>query len=109
MLEEELKPTICRKHRVVLTNGVVLHHDNARPHIAVVTIEMFWKLKFRHFPHPTYSPDLTPSDYHIFGPLINALHRYQFANDEEVKDVVLMLLHVQLKTLFADGITKLID
>jgi len=29
MLEEELKPAICSEHRVMLTNGVLFHHDNA--------------------------------------------------------------------------------
>jgi hypothetical protein len=39
MLEEELKPTVCSKHRGMLTNGVVLHHDNAQPLIVAATIE----------------------------------------------------------------------
>jgi len=25
------------------------------------------------FPHPRYSPDLVPSDFHLFGPLQDAL------------------------------------
>jgi hypothetical protein len=29
MLVEELKPVICSKHKGLLTNGVVLHHDSA--------------------------------------------------------------------------------
>jgi hypothetical protein len=29
VLGEELKPTIHSKYRGMLTNGVVLHHDNA--------------------------------------------------------------------------------
>jgi len=29
MLEEELKPAICSKHRRILRNGVVLHHNDA--------------------------------------------------------------------------------
>jgi hypothetical protein len=27
------------------------------------------KLKWNVLPHPPYSPDLAPSDYHLFGPM----------------------------------------
>jgi hypothetical protein len=43
----------------MLTDGVVLHHDNARPHMTIGTIETIWKLKFKLFLHPAYSSDLT--------------------------------------------------
>jgi hypothetical protein len=39
MLKEKVKPTICSKHRGMLTNGVVLHHNKAQPHMAAATIE----------------------------------------------------------------------
>jgi hypothetical protein len=39
-LEEELKHTIDSKFRRMLANRVVLHHDNARPHMATANIEM---------------------------------------------------------------------
>jgi len=31
------------------------------------------KLGFTVLEHPAYSPDLAPSDYHLFGPLKDAL------------------------------------
>jgi hypothetical protein len=40
MLEEKFKSIIHRKHRGMLTNGVALHHDNARPHIGAAAVEM---------------------------------------------------------------------
>jgi hypothetical protein len=43
----------------------------------------------------------------MFGPLKHALCGWQFANDEEVKDVMHMWLHMQPETFFADGIRKL--
>jgi histone-lysine N-methyltransferase SETMAR len=36
-------------------------------------------------PHPPYSPDLAPSDFHLFGPLKDALRGRRFADDEELK------------------------
>jgi hypothetical protein len=39
MLEEELKPAIHNKHKGMLTNGIVLYHDNAQSHMAAATVE----------------------------------------------------------------------
>ena len=38
-------------------------------------------------PHPPYSPDLTPSDYHLFGLIKQALRGHNYGNDEEAKIV----------------------
>ena len=38
-------------------------------------------------PHPPYSPDLAPSDYHLFGPLKNDLRGTNFSEDEAVKEI----------------------
>jgi hypothetical protein len=35
----------------MLTNGIVLHHDNAQHHMAASTIEIIKKLKFELLPH----------------------------------------------------------
>jgi hypothetical protein len=48
-LEEELKPT---NRREMLTDGIVLHHDNAGPHTAAATVETIMKLKFELLSHP---------------------------------------------------------
>jgi len=37
--EEEMKPAVRSKRRRILTNGVVLHYNNARSHTAAATIE----------------------------------------------------------------------
>ena len=60
-----------------LTTGVCLH-DNARPHTATATVSTIEELRFECIPHPPYSPDLTPSDFHVFGPLKDALSGKQF-------------------------------
>ncbi|GFX49999.1 mariner Mos1 transposase [Trichonephila clavipes] len=44
----------------------ILQHDNARPHVAKVVKTYLETLKWEVFPHPLYSPDLAPSDYHLF-------------------------------------------
>jgi len=74
MLSTELKPAIrTTKCRGLLSSGVLLLHDNARPHTAIHTLQTLVKLGFTVLEHPAYSPDLAPSDYHLFGPLKDAL------------------------------------
>jgi hypothetical protein len=41
--------------------------------------ELCWEIP----PHPPYSPDLAPSDYHLFRLLSNNLHGISFNNDVE--------------------------
>ena len=72
MLIDKLKLAIRSKCRELLSKGVVLLHDNARPHTDAHTAETLRKLKFEVMAHPPYSPDLVPSHYHLFSPLKEA-------------------------------------
>ena len=85
-LRENLKPAIRQKRRGLLPMSVCLLHDNARPpHTATATVSTIEKLQFECIPHPPYSSDLAPSDYHVFGPLKDALSGTQFRDDGEVR------------------------
>ena len=59
-------------------------------------------------PHPPYSPDLAPSDYHLFGPMKKMLGGQKFASDTEVQSVIRQWLE-QPASFFASGIQKLVD
>jgi len=71
-------------------------------------LETLKQLKWETIVHPAYSPDLAPSDFHLFGPLKNVLRGRRFSCDNDVKAVVHQWLRVQPKTFFADGIKKLV-
>jgi histone-lysine N-methyltransferase SETMAR len=73
MLCDKLKPVIRTKRQGLLSKGVALLHDNAHPHTAAHTVETLCHLNFEVLEHPRYSPDLAPSDYHLFGLLKDAL------------------------------------
>jgi transposase len=50
----------------MLTYGVVFLHDNARSHGVARTRTLLDHFNWELFDHPPYSPDLAPSDYHLF-------------------------------------------
>ena len=83
---DKLREVIRRKRPGQLTNGVILHHDNATPHTARVTQGWLEKYGWEILPHPPHSPDLAPSNYHLFGPLKRELAGKRFDDDEELVD-----------------------
>ena len=99
MLADRMKPAIRSKRRGLLWKGVVLLHDNARPHTDAHTAETLRKPKFEVMAHPPYSPDLPPSDYHLFRALKEALRGRRFTSDQDVKEAVHAWLAAQTKTI----------
>jgi len=61
------------------------------------------------FAHPPYSPDLAPSDFHLFGPVKESLGGITFKNDYPVKEHVLKFLHSTDKDFYAAGFTRLVE
>ena len=60
--------------------GVVFHHDNARPHTSLMTQNKLTELGWKVLTHPPCSPDLAPSDYHLFRALQNSLDGKKLAD-----------------------------
>jgi len=86
LLKNHLRPAIKSKWRGLLSTGVLLQHDNAQPHTARSTVATIQDLSFECLPHPPYSPDLMPSDFHVFGPKV--MGGKSFRSDEEVQQAV---------------------
>jgi len=83
---KKLRRAIKNKIRVMLSWGVVMIHDNARPHTAMQNlITTFGWEQFNHLP---YIPDLAPSDFHLFLHLKSFLAGRWFHEDSEVKEAV---------------------
>jgi hypothetical protein len=68
LLKDRVSPTIRSKRRGRSVKSVCLH-DNARPHTAAVTTGTLDETHWEVLPHSAYSPELAPSDFHLFGPL----------------------------------------
>jgi histone-lysine N-methyltransferase SETMAR len=70
----------------LLSSGVLLLHDNACPHAAARTQAMLQEFDWEVFEHPAYSPDLAPSDFHLFPKLNEFLGGKRMETDAEVKE-----------------------
>ncbi|GFR83317.1 histone-lysine N-methyltransferase SETMAR [Elysia marginata] len=88
--------------------NVLLLHDNARTHTSIKTMEAIASFCWTTLPHPSYSPDLASPDYHLFGPMQQALRRKHYENDEEVKSAVRTWLKEQPIQFYEAGIRALV-
>jgi len=78
-----------KKQPGLITKGVLFLQENARAHTAHRTTCTLQQLGWEVLPYPPYSPDLTLSDFHLFGPLKKFLGGQHFSTDDEVKQAVL--------------------
>ncbi|GFO34928.1 histone-lysine N-methyltransferase SETMAR [Plakobranchus ocellatus] len=81
---DRLKEAIRRKRPGLLRRGVVLQHDNATPHSANLTQQWLQRYGWEILPHPAHSPDLAPSDFHLFGPLKRHLGGMAFETENDL-------------------------
>ena len=84
---KRLKAAIHKK-RPSLANrkGVIFLHDNAKPHTAKVTWSTLVWFGWDLLAHPPYSPDLAPSDYHLFRSMQHFLEGKTFDNKRDLKN-----------------------
>ena len=59
-------------------NGMILLHDNASPHRSKSAKKAIRQLRIDALPHPAYSPDLAPTDFHLFRSLEHWLRGKNF-------------------------------
>jgi len=53
----------------LLENGVLILHDNSRPHIDKAVHELLDRYSWEVLPHPPYSHDMSPPDFDLFPKL----------------------------------------
>jgi [histone H3]-lysine36 N-dimethyltransferase SETMAR len=94
---------------LVNRKGPILLHDNARPHIAKLTVQKLNQLGYEILSHPPYSPDLSPTDYHFFKHLDNFLHEKSFRNNDDVENAFVEFVNSKTKDFFFAGIQKLAE
>lgn len=101
--------TAIKEKRPELVNrkSVIFHQDNARPHTSLVTRQKLSELGWELLMHPPYSPDLAPSDYHLFRSLQNSLNGKTFDKDEDIKSHLLQFFAAKGQNFYERGIMNL--
>lgn len=105
---DQLKDAIDEK-RPSLANrkGIVFQQDNARPHVSLMTHQKIVELGWEQLSHPAYSPDLAPSDYHLFRSLQNSLSGKKFENLEACQKHLDQFIAQKDDQFWKDGMMKL--
>jgi len=80
----QLKDILKEKRYRNITKGILILHNNAQAHQTLATQKKLAYLGFQCLDHPPYSPDLAPSDYHLFPRLKKQLKGRHFSSDAEV-------------------------
>lgn len=104
----KLRRAIQNKRRGLLSKGVLLLHDNARPHTAHLTQQLLDSFGWEVVAHPPYSPDLAPSDYHLFLELKKFLAGQRFESEVELQTSTANWLHSQAAQFYEEGMQKLV-
>jgi histone-lysine N-methyltransferase SETMAR len=99
-----LRSAIKTKRPGMLSCGVILLHDNARPHSARTTLEKLQQFRWEVLPYPPYSPDVSHCDCHVFGPMKKAHKGQRFATDADVQEAITSWLHRQPQDFYSRGI-----
>uniref|UniRef100_A0A6M2DNE2 Putative histone-lysine n-methyltransferase setmar-like protein n=1 Tax=Xenopsylla cheopis TaxID=163159 RepID=A0A6M2DNE2_XENCH len=89
-------------------NKILFHHArNAPAHTSVLATTKLQELGYELLPHPTYSPDLAPSDFFLFPNLKKALVGQKFESNELTIAAIDAYFADLDETYFTDGLKKL--
>ena len=59
----KFKAAVIKKRPGKLHRGILFHHDNAPAHSSRIARAVFREFRWKISPHPSYSPDIAPSDF----------------------------------------------
>ena len=94
------------KRRGKVAKGFLFLHDNTPTHLALATQKKLAYLGLQCLNHPSYSPDLALSDYHLLRGLKKQLKGRHFSSDAEVIAAAETWLDGQLSDFFFEWLAK---
>ena len=73
--------------------NLILHFDNARPHVSKIVSEYLESHGMKRAPQPPFSPDIAPSDFYLFGYIKGLLAGRSFQSADELLSAVIEILN----------------
>jgi hypothetical protein len=90
---------------------LLVHANNARPHIAKLSTQYFNENRMKSVLHPPYFPDLAPSDFYLFGYVQRCLAGLSFEDAYQllaaVESVRKGIEKVTLQAVFLEWMNRL--
>ena len=102
----KLRSTLAKKRRGKLQKGILLLHDNTPAHRSKMAVHKSMQWGFKILPHPSYSPDLAPSDFFLFPSLKKHLKGQRFHSNKDVIFAVEEWFESHPKSYYAQGLVK---
>lgn len=85
----------------------IILQDNAPIHLTENIVNIFNKHKFEVLPHAPYSPDVAPSDYHLFKNMKSFLRGQKFITETELTSAVDAYFSSKSADFYKNGINNL--
>lgn len=93
----------------LLDSGVLIIHDNARPHVMESVKTVLSDYKWEALLHPAYSPDMNPSNFDLFPKLKNLLRGQRFLTLDALSAAVTRRLQQLNSSGELNGIKQLVQ
>jgi hypothetical protein len=91
----------------LLGDGPIISHDNARPHLGKLVIDLLSKYEWEVLPHAPYRPDMSPKDIDLLPKLKEPMGGHCFSSLEEVSAVGTRAIRGLKKSGTLNGIANL--
>ncbi len=82
------------------------YQDNAPVHNSILVTDYLTKTGIKTVPHPSYSPNLTPSDFWLFTKLKEKLRGCRYETIEEMKEAVTKVIDTVIQEDFLGASQK---
>lgn len=99
----------AKRLSLINRKGVIIQFDNATPHFSKITQKKLKELDYEVHPHPSHSPDLSPSDYDLFRSMQHFLSGKSYLNEEEVKEELKKYFASKNLEFYKKGIYELVN
>lgn len=89
-------------------NPIILY-DTSKAHVEKTTLQKLYQLGIEVLPHPSYSPDLLPTEFHFFHALDKFIKEKRFRDVDELKQAFKQFLDSLDSDFYKDGVSALIS